>query len=102
MPALLQGLPATVRPAELIRYLAEEGKIVKVTSEMLYPAERWAEIEARVRDHFTRQPTLGMAVFKELLQVSRKYAVPILEQLDRTGVTRREGDIRVPGAKLRG
>jgi len=102
VPALFQGLPATVKPAELIRYLAEEGQIVKVTSEMLYPAERWAEIEARVRAHFTRNPTLSMAAFKDLLQVSRKYAVPILEQLDRTGLTRREGDVRVPGPRIRG
>ena len=44
--------------------------------------------------------TLTMAAFKETIQVSRKYAVPILEHLDRTGLTRRQGDERVPGPRL--
>jgi selenocysteine-specific elongation factor len=98
---LLRGIPPTVKPTELIRYLVDGGRVVRVTSELLYPAERWAEVEDRVRAHFTREPTLTMAVFKGTLQVSRKYAVPILEHLDRTGFTRREGDVRVPGPKLR-
>jgi selenocysteine-specific elongation factor len=36
-----------------------------------------------------------------MLQVSRKFAVPLLEHLDRSGLTRREGDRRVPGPRLR-
>ncbi len=43
-----------------------------------------------------------MGAFKDMVQVSRKYAVPMLEHLDRTGVTRREGDERVPGPRLKG
>jgi selenocysteine-specific elongation factor len=33
--------------------------------------------------------------FKEWTQISRKYAIPLLEYLDRQRVTRREGDARV-------
>ena len=38
---------------------------------------------------------LGVAQFKDLAGVSRKYAIPLLEYLDRERVTRREGDERV-------
>ena len=31
---------------------------------------------------------------------SRKYSVPLLTHLDRLGITRREGDVRVAGKKL--
>ena len=37
----------------------------------------------------------GVAEFKEWTGVSRKYAIPLLEFLDREQVTRREGDERV-------
>ena len=36
-----------------------------------------------------------VGVFKDLTGVSRKYAIPLLEWLDRERVTRREGDARV-------
>ena len=97
---LLKGLPESTRPGELGRYLFESGRFVKVTSAIAYSADTWAEVEARVRSHFTKKKELTMAEFKDLLQVSRKYAVPVLEHLDRTGLTRRDGDVRRPGPKL--
>jgi selenocysteine-specific elongation factor len=98
---VLKDLPPGVKPGEVVRHILESGRAVKVTSELLYPTHLWAEIETRVRAHFARKPALTMTEFKELLQVSRKYAVPILEQLDRSGLTRREGDVRSPGPRSR-
>ncbi|MGE5175859.1 MAG: selenocysteine-specific translation elongation factor [Hyphomicrobiales bacterium] len=95
----LRELPASLKPAELLRYLVESERVVKVTSSLAYTRPQWEEILGRVRRHFARERSLTMGAFKDLLQVSRKYAVPILEHLDRVGVTRREGDIRVPGPK---
>ena len=93
--------PAGLNSGELVRHMVEAGRAVRVTSEILYPQSLWAEIEKRVRAHFTQRPSLTMAEFKDLLQVSRKYAVPVLEHLDRTGLTRREGDARAPGPKAK-
>ncbi|HXF58588.1 MAG TPA: selenocysteine-specific translation elongation factor [Candidatus Saccharimonadales bacterium] len=98
---LTRGIAPSDRPGELVRYLVDSGRAVKVTSELLYPRELWNELEGRLRAHFRKSPTLSMGAFKDLAQVSRKYAVPLLEHLDRTGLTRREGDDRVPGPKLR-
>ena len=38
---------------------------------------------------------MSMAELRDLLATTRKYAVPIGEYLDRIGLTRREGDLRV-------
>jgi selenocysteine-specific elongation factor len=84
-----------------VRYLLESEQVVKVTSELLYTKERWEEVVARVSRHLTDHPTLTMSDFKNLLQVSRKYSIPVLEHLDRTGLTRREGDSRILGPKLK-
>jgi len=97
---IARDIPAAARPTELIRYLADSGRAVKITSELFYPRALWEDLEGRVRSHFGKSPTLTMAAFKETIQVSRKYAVPILEHLDRTGLTRRQGDERVPGPRL--
>ncbi|HET9941194.1 MAG TPA: selenocysteine-specific translation elongation factor [Candidatus Eisenbacteria bacterium] len=101
MAQLLREVPASARPPELARYLVESGRAVRVTSDLYYPAARWAEVEARVRGHFSQKSALTMGEFKDLIQVSRKYAVPLLEHLDRLGITRREGDLRVPGPRVR-
>ncbi len=41
-----------------------------------------------------KSPKMDVAKFKELTGVSRKYAIPLLEYLDRERVTRRVGDMR--------
>jgi selenocysteine-specific elongation factor len=39
--------------------------------------------------------TLDVAAFKAQHRLTRKYAIPLLEWLDRERVTRRMGDVRV-------
>jgi len=41
-----------------------------------------------------KSATIDVPKFKELTGVSRKYAIPLLEYLDRERVTRRVGDAR--------
>ena len=99
---LTQGIPPAERPNDLIRYLVDSGRAVKITSELLYPKTLWEDLQRRLRSYFEKNATLSMGAFKDMVQVSRKYAVPMLEHLDRTGVTRRQGDERVPGPRLKG
>ena len=44
--------------------------------------------------------TVTVGDVRELLASSRKYVVPLLEQFDREGFTRRRGDVRVAGPRL--
>jgi selenocysteine-specific elongation factor len=39
---------------------------------------------------------ITVSVFRQSLGTSRKYAVPLLEWLDRRDVTHRKGDLRFP------
>jgi selenocysteine-specific elongation factor len=54
-------------------------------------------LRARVLDHLARAPKLTIAEFKEMSGLGRKQVIVLLEQLDREGTTRREGDDRVRG-----
>ncbi len=52
--------------------------------------------------HLLQVHPQGFAVsqFREALQITRKYAVPLIEYLDQQGITRRRGDLRLAGARL--
>ena len=50
---------------------------------------------ARLRAGATQPPTLDVATFKDRYGISRKYAIPLLEYLDRERITRRMGESRV-------
>jgi selenocysteine-specific elongation factor len=52
-----------------------------------------------VGEYFRTSDELTIAAFKDLSGVGRKQAIPLLEQLDREGTTRRAGDVRRAGAR---
>jgi len=52
-------------------------------------------LRQRMKAEKAKSPSMDVARFKDLTGVSRKYAIPLLEYLDREHVTRRVGDTRV-------
>jgi selenocysteine-specific elongation factor len=49
----------------------------------------------RLREHLQRESTLSVAQAREILNTTRKWAVPLLEWYDKQGLTRRDGEVRV-------
>ena len=70
-------------------------KLVKITEEILMHEENLALLRGKVSDFLKGGAKMGMADFKEISGVSRKYSVPLLEYFDRSGLTIRVGDQRV-------
>jgi len=93
---VLGGLPIDrARAEKILRILLREKVLVKVTEDLIFhrsALERLRELVARRKQQSNR---LNVAVFKELTGLTRKYAIPLLEYLDRQRVTRREGDERI-------
>ena len=52
------------------------------------------ELRRLVAAQKAKSSKMDVALFKEMTGVSRKYAIPLLEYLDRERVTRRVGDVR--------
>jgi len=77
-------------------YLQSQMGYEKV-AEFLLPPERIENLIEIVKNHFKRKETLSVGEFKDYLGVSRKFAIPILEFLDRKGITIRKGNERVLG-----
>jgi selenocysteine-specific elongation factor len=47
-----------------------------------------------LKNFFSKKPEMTVAEFRDILNTSRKYALPFLEYLDSNKVTLRVGDIR--------
>jgi selenocysteine-specific elongation factor len=84
------------RAQKVFQLLLREGILVKVAEGIVFHTSALEDLRRilgqRKREQGSR---LSIGAFKELAGVSRKYAIPLLEYLDRTGVTRRDGDERI-------
>jgi selenocysteine-specific elongation factor len=88
------GNAASLR--DLFEVCVAEGQLVHVVEELYLHSDADAAMRRRVTDKLAEGiPGLTVAEIRDLLGTTRKYAVPLCEYLDRTGVTRREGDLRV-------
>lgn len=92
-PPLTRDLKAD---AALLRSLAESGELVRIGDFFLTSA-RAQEARRRVRALIKQTGPVTVAEIRNLLDTSRKYAVPLSEWLDGVGATRRQGDVRALG-----
>ncbi|MCU0227632.1 MAG: selenocysteine-specific translation elongation factor [Bryobacterales bacterium] len=86
------GVDAT-RARTLLQLLIREGKLVKVGADLVFHKHVLGNVVRMLAQR--RGQRFGVADFKEWTGVSRKYAIPLLEFLDRQRITRRDGDVRL-------
>jgi selenocysteine-specific elongation factor len=92
-PARKQLAPGT-ESQRALRFLVETGEVVEVGADLVMSAASVAEASARVRAFIGRHGPATVSELRQALGASRRIAVPLLEYLDRTSVTRRQGDTR--------
>jgi selenocysteine-specific elongation factor len=82
---------------KIFQLLLNSGDVVKVTEEFYFLKEAISDLVKKMKDFAGKTPDrlIDVAAFKEMANVSRKYAIPLLEHFDRTRVTRRAGDKRL-------
>ena len=93
----LAGLPVEAKRAEkLLQILLREKNLVRVTADLIFHREALAHLKAQLSAYKkSKGDRITVPVFKDLTGITRKYAIPLLEYLDRERVTRRAGDERV-------
>ena len=72
----------------------DRGRLVRIVDGRLFHAEALESLRGRVRAYASTSSTMDVATFKDLAGVTRKNAIPLLEQLDAERVTRRVGNVR--------
>ena len=94
---VLAKLPVESRRAQkILQILLREKVLIKIAEDLIFHQTAVAGLrEMLAKYHKERGPRLPIGAFKEITGVSRKYAIPLLEYLDREHLTRRVGDERV-------
>ena len=104
VPALhtvLAGLKVDkTRAQKIVTLLLREKILVKISDELVFHQSALQELREQLATYKVKAAAAGVAKidvgqFKEMTGVSRKYAIPLLEYLDRERVTKRVGDVRV-------
>ncbi len=94
--ALAARLDTPVEQFRTLCALAEDGgELVRVNQRILLHRQAIQRLVEAVERHFKEHRELTVADLKALTGTTRKYSVPLLEYLDRSGVTVRVGDKRV-------
>jgi len=82
---------------DLLRLLVERKEIVSITPEMIVTRETEEAARRVVRMIAGQGNPASPGDFREALGVTRKYLIPLLEYMDRIGVTRRTSEGRIAG-----
>ena len=84
------------RAERLLQILLREKVLVRVSVELIFHQDALAGLSSLLAQYKkTKGEKISVPAFKELTGITRKYAIPLLEHLDRQRLTRRAGDERV-------
>jgi selenocysteine-specific elongation factor len=79
---------------QVLRVLEREGSIVRVSDDLYFLREAIHTVTTALQSTLSERDTITPAMFRDRFNTTRKYAIPLLEYLDREGVTTRIGDSR--------
>jgi selenocysteine-specific elongation factor len=77
-----------------LRFLIESGEVVEINPELVMPAEGVTRATGLIRTFIREHGPATVSDLRQALGTSRRVVVPLLEYLDRTFVTLRQGDRR--------
>jgi selenocysteine-specific elongation factor len=83
------------RAEKLLQILLKEKVLVKIADDLIFHQDALLNLRQMLGRRKAQSDRLNVGVFKEITGLSRKYAIPLLEYLDRERVTRRQGDERI-------
>ncbi len=79
---------------ESFQALVETGQLIVVAPEVVFRTRDYQQMVAEIHQLIRQHGQISAAMVRDHFNTSRKYALAILEHLDRIGVTVREGDFR--------
>jgi selenocysteine-specific elongation factor len=82
------------RLTAVLRVLERERVIVRAGGDLYFLRESVEAVTQALREQFSEADEITPGMFRDRFQTTRKYAIPLLEYLDREGVTIRMGDTR--------
>lgn len=82
---------------KILQYLINKNELIKIADDLYYHTDYIKIIKEKLLNFFKERSELEINQFKALFELSRKYAIPLLEYFDKIGFTIRVGDKRKLG-----
>lgn len=79
---------------QVLESLVTSGELVMLAPQLCYGKDTFAHVRQVILTHFQTQETITLAELRDALGTSRKYALSILEYLDKNRITKKEEDAR--------
>jgi selenocysteine-specific elongation factor len=96
MKEVLDKLPVDkARAQKLVTLLLRDRVLIKLADDLVFHQTALHGLRQLMATQKAKTPRIDVATFKDMLGVTRKYAIPLLEYLDQQRVTRRLGDERI-------
>ncbi len=93
---VLASLPVDkVRAQKIVTLLLRDRVLVKLADDLVFHRDALEAMRRQLIATKVKTPKLSVPQFKDIFGITRKYAIPLLEYLDRERVTRRIGDERI-------
>ena len=83
------------RAQKLVTLMLRDKVLIKVSDDLVFHQAALTDLRKNLAAQKSMSPKIDVGKFKDMTGVSRKYAIPLLEYLDRERVTKRIGDERV-------
>jgi selenocysteine-specific elongation factor len=80
----------------ILSFMVREGRLFRIKDDIFLTDENEKILKEKIREFFRNNSTMNPADMKTITGVSRKYAIPYMEYLDRIRITLRVGDMRKP------
>jgi selenocysteine-specific elongation factor len=77
-----------------MRLLERSRTVARVSDDLYFLRDGIEGVTRALRAEFSERDEITPAMFRDRFNTTRKYAIPLLEYLDREGVTVRAGDVR--------
>ena len=85
---------------EIIDFLIQEGEIVKLSDGILLESKNYDIMKNKLIDFLKINGSISIAQVRELLGISRKYIIPLLNKMDEEKITQRRENVRILKTKL--
>jgi len=78
-----------------LQFLIDTGEVIDISSELAMGAPEFNRLRLIVKQHLRKHTQATASDLRKAMSVSRRILIPLLEKLDRDGLTARRGDVRV-------
>ncbi|MCG2762367.1 MAG: selenocysteine-specific translation elongation factor [Candidatus Atribacteria bacterium] len=85
---------------EIIDFLIQEGEIIKLSDGILLESKNYDIMKSKLIDFLKINGSISIAQVRELLGISRKYIIPLLNKMDEEKITQRKENVRILKTKL--